>query len=144
MLIKMAGTVAAGVLMLGIANIQAAPQDRDHDRDDRGFYQNRDSFYHGEGWKMRVFDRVRDDLTRVQQVDFNGRDQLRIDRTKQELNELQSKLASHRYDQPELDEVIGALNRVVAANQLAPRDRDMLNDDLARLREYREHHEDWR
>ncbi|HTA43141.1 MAG TPA: hypothetical protein VK789_11880 [Bryobacteraceae bacterium] len=144
MVLKIARSLAVGVFLFGIANIQAAPQDRDHDRDDRGWYQNRDSFYHGEGWKMRLFDRVRDDLNRVQEVDFNGRDQYRIERTKQELNELQGKLASQRYDQPELDDVIGALNGVVAANQLSPRDRDMLNDDLARLREYREHHEDWR
>lgn len=142
MLLKIARSMAVGAFLFGVANIQAAPQDRAPG--DQGWYQSRDSFYHGEGWRMRIFDRIRDDLSRVQQVDFNGRDQFRIDRTKQELNELQGKLASHRYDQPQLDDVIGSLNRVVAANQLSPRDRDMLNDDLARLREYREHHEDWR
>jgi hypothetical protein len=32
----------------------------------------------------------------------------------------------------------------VADNRLSSRDRDMLNDDLNRMRDYREHHEDWR
>jgi hypothetical protein len=35
------------------------------------------------------------------------------------------------------------MDRVVADNRLAPRDRDMLSDDMKRLRDYREHHEGW-
>jgi hypothetical protein len=53
-------------------------------------------------------------------------------------------MVAGQYDQPELDEVIAALQRVVADNRLTPRDRDILTDDLNRMREYREHHEDWR
>lgn len=136
MFVKIAQSLALGAMLLSIPAVQAAPQDH--------WYQERESFYHGEGWHMRLFDRVRDDLDRVQQTDFNGRDQFRIARTKDELNDLQSKLASHRYDQPQLDQVIGSLNRIVASNRLSPRDRDMLNDDLAHLRDYREHHADWR
>ena len=37
--------------------------------------------------------------------------------------------------------MIGALGKVVADNRLSARDRDMLTDDLTRLRDYREHHE---
>ncbi len=70
-------------------------------------------------------------------------DDYRLDRTVQELNELQGKLANHIYDERELDEVIGALSRVVGDNRMAVRDRDILSDDLSRLRDYREHHADW-
>jgi RNA polymerase-interacting CarD/CdnL/TRCF family regulator len=58
-------------------------------------------------------------------------------RTKRELNELQSKLDSGGYDQPELDRVINGLERMVNDSNLSGRDRDMLNDDLNRMREFR-------
>jgi len=63
---------------------------------------------------------------------------------KQELNELQAKMAENRYDQPELDSVISAMQRVVSDNHLSGRDREMLNDDLNRLRNFREHHDGYR
>jgi hypothetical protein len=117
----------------------AGAQERDHD----WYHHDRDDRYRGDSWRSRLFWQVREDLDHVQSVTFRGRDQYRIARVKQELNELQDKLAAGRYDERELDEVIGAMRRVVADNRLAPRDRDVLNDDLRRLAEYREHHEGW-
>ncbi len=132
----------AGLLLFGITAGMA--QDRDRGRED-GWYRSRDTFYRGHEWRAHLFQRVREDLDRVQAATFpGGRDDFRIATTKQELNELQDKYAAGRYDQPELDDVIAALQRVVASNRLSPRDRDMLNDDLNRLRDYREHHDDWR
>jgi hypothetical protein len=114
-------------------------QDRD------SWYQNRDSFFREQTWKAHVFDRVREDLDRVQADTFpGGGDQYRIAKTKQELGELQGKLAENRYDQPELDNVIAGLQRVIDSNKLRPQDRDVLTDDLTRLRDYRAHHENWR
>jgi len=138
---SLAGTA---FLLFGLTAVQA--QDRDHDRyrDPDTWHQGRDSYFRGDAWRMRVFERVRDDLDHVQSLAFTGGDQYRISRTKEELNELQNKLVAHQYDQPELDEVIAGLQRVVADNRLTPRDRDVLNDDLNRLREYRERHADWR
>jgi len=131
---------SAGLMLFGTTAImQAAPQDRDS-----SWYQERETFYHGEGWHMHMFQRVRDDLDHVQTSIFRGGDEYRIARTKEELNDLQSDLAAHRYQQPKLDEVIGSLQRVVADNRLTPRDRDVLSDDLSRLRDYREHHANWR
>jgi len=92
---------------------------------------------------MRLFERVRLDLDHVQTAAFAGADEYRIVRTKEQVGELQGKLAEGRYDQPELDEVIAGLERVVADNRLTARDYDMLNDDLNRVRDYRAHHEDW-
>jgi hypothetical protein len=144
MIRRIARLGAAGIFLLGLANTQAAQQTRDRDRDDQSWYQSRDSFYREQGWRMRFFDRVRDDLNRIQAKAFTDNDDYRIERTKQELTDLQSKLAAGKYDEPELDSVIGALGKVVADNRLGGRDRDVLNDDLTRLRDYREHHENWR
>lgn len=141
MVLKIANSIATAVLLFGVANIQAAPQAPD--RDDQGWYQSRDSFYREQGWRMRFFDRVREDLNRVQDVDFRGKDQLRIARTKDQLSDLQTRLAAGRYDEPELDAVIGSLNKVVSDNRLSPRDRDMLRDDLAHMRDYRANHQNW-
>jgi hypothetical protein len=92
---------------------------------------------------MHLFERVRADLDHVQTVAFSDGDEYRIVRTKQQVDELQGKLAEGKYDQPELDEVVASLGRVLADNRLSPRDRDMLNDDLSRVRDYRAHHGDW-
>jgi hypothetical protein len=107
----------------------------DHDRDDA---------YRGENWRGRIFAQVRADLDHVQAATFPiSGDAYRIARTKQELNELQDKMARGQYDERELDDVTGTLRRVVADNHLSPRDRAMLSDDLTRLQDYREHHEGW-
>jgi len=142
MIRKATRLIAASVFLWGLTGIQASPQTRD--RDDQSWYQSRDSFYKDEGWRMRFFDRVRDDLNRIQGKTFTDSDDYRIERTKQELTDLQSKLAAGRYDEPELDSVIGALGKVVADNRLEGRDRDVLKDDLTRMRDYRTNHETWR
>jgi hypothetical protein len=129
---------AAGILFFGLSIGRAQYRDQDD------WHHSRDSFYQGQGWRMRLFDRVREDLDHVQQSAFSGGDQYRIARTKEQLNELQSKLAHHRYDVQELNEAISGMERVIADNRLSSRDRDMLTDDLSRMRNYRDHHDDWR
>jgi hypothetical protein len=139
---SLAGT---GLLLFGLtAALQAGPQDRDRYRDPDAWHEGRDTYFRSDAWRMHMFQRVREDLDHVQSLAFTGGDQYRIARTKEELNELQNKLAAREYDQPELDEVIATLQRVVTDNRLTPRDRDILTDDLNRMREYREHHADWR
>ncbi len=129
--------IMIGAFLVGITGIKAAPQAGDEE----GWYRTRDSFYQTEGWRMRLFDRVRMDVDRVQSVAFTGGDEYRISRTKEELNDLQTKISAGKYDEPELDSVIGALGKVVADNRLSARDRDILTDDLTRMRDYRAHHE---
>ena len=127
-------TLAAAALLVFAGGVYAQHDD---------WYASREGRWHGEGWRMRLFSHVREDLDHVQSVTFGGRDQYRLTRTKEELNELQGKLEHHEYDQGKLDEVIASLQRVASDNHMAPRDREMLNDDLSRLRDYREHHENW-
>jgi hypothetical protein len=124
--------VTAFLMLAGIALAQ--PPD---------WYAHREERYRGEQWRGHMFAEVREDLDHVQAATFVGRDEFRLVRTKQELNELQSDLTAHRYSQVKLDQVIATMQRVVADNRMKPRDRDILNDDLQRLRDYREHHEHW-
>jgi len=133
--------LCAALLTTGV--ITGVAQDRDRDRDD-SWYQTREGFYHGEHWQGHLFQRVREDLDRVQSKTppLSG-DEYRLVRTKQELSELQDKLAAGRYDERELDDVIAATQRVVDSNRLSPRDRDILTDDLSRMRQYRDHHDTW-
>jgi hypothetical protein len=133
--------MTSGLLLLGLT---AYSQDRDRDRDrDEGRYHQTERG--DQWWKGRMFDRVRDDLDHIQSVTFPfSADQYRLTKVKQELNELQAKMAENRYDQPELDDVISAMQRVVSDNHLSGRDREMLNDDLNRLRNFREHHDGYR
>ena len=130
----------SSVLCCGcLAVLAAYPQDRD-DRyrdDDRYHRDARDESW----WRGRLFQRVLDDIDHVQSASRFDSDQYRLDRVRRELVELQAKYVERGYDQPELDDVISALQRVVTDNRLSQRDRDMLSDDLRRLREFREHHE---
>jgi hypothetical protein len=101
--------------------------------------RDRDEWFRRDNWRDRLFDRVREDIEHVQSVTFPvGGDQYRLARTKQELNELQSQMASGRWDRRELDDVIGALTRVLEDNRLRRDDREILSDDLNRLRELRD------
>jgi hypothetical protein len=135
LMLSMAG---AGLLFFSLSAGHAAAQNRDD------WYHNREEFYRGNDWHMHLFDRVREDLDHAETDSFRGSDRGRIDHTKMELAEMQGKLAAHRYDQKELNDVLGSLREVVKDNRLSEPDRDMLNDDLARLRDYREHHDAWR
>ena len=130
-------TMISTLLMTGAI---AFSQDRDRDdRDEERYHRDsRDQNY----WANRLFDRIRADIDHVQAVTpvFSG-EQFRLARAKQELNELQSNAAAGRFDNRDLDDVINALQRVLADNRLTERDRNMLTDDLNRMREYRENHD---
>ena len=132
---------AAGLWLFAASGVLTAQQDHDNDQ---GWYQQRESYYHGQGWRARFFERIRMDLDHVQTNTFSGADQDRVIQTKHALDAMQRKLAEGRYDQPQLDETIAGMRTIVADNRLSARDRDMLNDDLNRLRDYRAHHENWR
>jgi hypothetical protein len=113
-------------------------------RDDDSYHRDRDDYFRGDQWRARMFDRVRDDLNHVQTTWFSGGgDQYRLDRAKHELNELQTAMAEHRYNERALDDVVAAMQRVVSDNRLSDRDRSILNDDLVRLRQFRERHDEW-
>jgi hypothetical protein len=127
-----AGAAAAFLLLAGAALAQ--PPD---------WYAHREERFRDEHWRARLFAEVKEDLNHVQAATFSGRDEFRLARTKQELDELQGDLVSRRYSQQKVDDVVNAMQRVVADNRMSPRDREILNQDLQHLRDYREHHERW-
>jgi len=129
----------AGLLLFSFGAAQAVAQDHDDD----AWHRSREEFYAGTGWRMHMFERIRVDLDHVQDVAFGRRDEDRIVRTKEKISELQEKMAAGRYDRPELDDVIASLETVVEDNRLSRSDRDMLTDDLSRVRDYQAHHENW-
>lgn len=127
--------IRVGLIVLACFGLTAAAQDWYHDRDAR---------YRGEHWRGRVFEHVRMDLDHIgSAVWASGRERDRLERTKQQLSELQGKLENGRYDKDELDDVIASLNKSSNDDRLAPRDREVLRDDVSRLRQYRERHDHW-
>jgi hypothetical protein len=129
----------AGLLVFSLTG---SAQDRP--RDDDSYHSDRDARFQDQHWRGRVFEDVREDVQHVRAVTWpSGGDNYRLDDTISALNQLQTKLADHVYDERDLNGVIGVLSRVVSDNRMAPRDRDILSDDLSRLRDYREHHADW-
>jgi hypothetical protein len=104
----------------------------------QGFSQERDEGY----WRGRLFDRVRADIDAVQaRTPVFSSSEFRLDRAKEELNQLQRDASNGNFIDRDLDDVIGTLQRVVADNRMPERDRAMLTDDLNHLRDFREHHE---
>ena len=84
------------------------------------------------------FARVRRDLDYASRESFRGDDQYRLDRTYRELDDLQRDYSSGRWDARSLDDVIQALDRMVDDNRLDQRAREILRDDLNRLRDLRD------
>jgi hypothetical protein len=120
---RFVATILAGsaLLLLTVsANAQYPRGDRYYDRDD---YRNRGG----------ILERVREDLNRAESHSYaNGGDRKRFNKVREELNDFQRSGNPH-----ELNEPIGRLQNVVNDNRLAPRDRDILADDLYRMRDFR-------
>ena len=96
-------------------------------------------------WQGNLFQRVREDLDRIQQnTPKLSADEYRLVTTKHDLDELQSKMENHRYDQPQFDRTVAAVERVMNDNNISPHDREMLREDIRRLRDFQEHHEGYR
>jgi len=98
----------------------------------------------GDNRRAMFFQNIREDLDRATSdaSRFRG-DQYRLVRTRQQLDELQSKLARGFFDGRQLNEVVVSLQRVVDSNRLSPRDRDILAEDLRRLDDFRVRHDNY-
>jgi hypothetical protein len=126
----------AGLVMLALFGLSAMAQDWYHDRLER---------FRGEEWRGHVFEHVRTDLDHIWSAGGAApRERRRLDTTKHELSDLQAQLQSGgRYNEHELNDVIDSLTKSANDQRLAPRDREVISDDLNRLRDYREHHDHW-
>lgn len=96
----------------------------------------------GDDRRAMFFQRIGDDFDRATSGNSAYRgDGRQLGRTKYLLNDLQAKMSQGVYDERELNEVTDSLRRVVDSNRLAPRDRDILSEDLRRLDDFRARHE---
>ena len=91
---------------------------------------DRDDYYRDRG---NLFERVRFDLDRIQAASYwNDGDRHRINKVREELGEFQRSGNHH-----ELNDAIGALQKVVNDNRMPLRDREALAADLTGMRDFR-------
>jgi hypothetical protein len=128
-------TVTAGLMVAAFLGLNAAAQDWYHDRDNR---------YRGERWRAHVFLEVRTDLDHVWSARrASDRERDRLQRTKEELTKLQADLDQGRWDNGILNDVIDSVRKSANDDRLSPRDRNVLADDVNRLRDYQNNHSHW-
>ena len=122
---------SAGVLVAALA-FSAVAQDWYHDREER---------FRGEEWRPHIFMHVRTDLEHVwSAVRASDNERKRLDRTKEELTQMQADFDHGRWDNGMLNDVIDSIRKSSNDERLAERDRAVLADDLVRLKEFQDHH----
>jgi hypothetical protein len=108
------------------------------------WYHEREERYRGEAWRPQIFMHVRTDLDHVWSAfRASDKERKRLDRTKEELTKMQADLDQGRFDNGLLNDVIDSLRKSSNDERLAPRDREVLADDLIRLKDYQDHHNHW-
>ena len=128
--------ITATVIVTALISLSAFAQD---------WYREREERYRGEHWRSHVFLEIRSDLDHVWSAfHASDKEQRRIERTKQELTDLQASLDAGRWDNGHVNDVIDSLSKSANDERLAPRDREVLRDDVMRLKDYQEHHNNWR
>ena len=124
-------SLTIGVILAGFA-LSAAAQDWYHERDER---------FRGEEWRSHIFMHVRTDVEHVwSAVRASDNERARLEKTKQELTKMQADLDQGRWDNGILNDVIDSIRKSSNDDRLAQRDRAVLADDLARLKEFQEQH----
>jgi len=122
--------ITAGVTIAALA-LSAAAQDWYHEREER---------YRGDQWRPHIFMHVRTDLEHVWSGRASGKEQTRLAKTEEELAKMQRDLDHGRWDNNILNDVIDSIRKSSDDQRLAPRDRGVLTDDLARLQEFQRQH----
>jgi hypothetical protein len=126
--------IPAGIL-LGALAVSVFGQDWYHERQER---------FRGEEWRRHVFTEVRTDLDHVwSAVHASDRERERLAKTKEELTKMQADLDHGRWDNGMLNDAIDSIRKSSNDQRLAPRDREVLADDLVRLKDYQDHHNNW-
>jgi hypothetical protein len=108
------------------------------------WYHEREERFRGEQWRAHVFMHVRADLEHVWSGRASDKERRRIERTEEELTKMQADLDQGRFDNGILNDVIDSIRKSANDGRLPQRDRDVLADDMVRLRDYQVHHDHWR
>jgi hypothetical protein len=126
--------VSTGLVIAAMA-MTAFAQDWDHDRDQR---------YQWDAWRPHLFDYVRTDLEHVWSAyQAKDRERVRLDKTKEELYKMQVDLDQGRFDNGILNDVIDSLRKSSNDDRLSTSDKEIIADDLVRLKDYQSHHDRW-
>jgi hypothetical protein len=123
-------------LIIALLGLPLAAQDRyrDYDRYDYDRYRGDDRYYQARD----PFDRLLADLDRAESSGYyRGNDRRRFQDVRHDVFEFRQRASRGRYDRHELDEMIGRVQKLVDKTPLNPRDREILWDDLAMLRDFR-------
>ena len=120
----------ATLIMTALA-LSIAAQDWHHEREER---------FRGEQWRPRLFLYVRSDLENVWSGRARDKERERLARTEEELTKMQADLDQGRWDNGLLNDVIDSIRKSSNDERLPPRDRDILADDLVRLKEFQDRH----
>lgn len=122
--------LTAGIMMAALA-LSVAGQD---------WYKEREERFRGEQWHAHIFMHVRTDLEHVWNGRAADRERERLQKTEDELTRMQADLDHGRWDNGMLNDVIDSIRKSSNDDRLAPRDRDVLSDDLRRLKEFQDQH----
>lgn len=126
----MSRLLTTGVLMTALAFTVVA----------QDWYRDREERFRGEQWRAHLFSHVRTDLDHVWSGRASDRERARLQRTEEELTKMQGDLDHGRWDNGMLNDVIDSIGKSANDERLPPRDRDVLADDLRRLKEFQDQH----
>jgi hypothetical protein len=130
---KLILTGLIAVMFLGLSTVA---QDWYHDRDAR---------FSDDRWRSRVFAEIRTDLDHIWSANQAAdKERKRLDRTKQELRDLQAKLEHGEWDNGHVNDVVDSLRKSADDERLSERDRAVLRDDVNRLKDLQDQHNDSR
>lgn len=104
------------------------------------WYQQREERFRGEQWRPHLFMNVKTDLDHVWSGQAADRERARLQKTEEELTKMQADLDQGRWDNGILNDVIDSVQKSAGDQRLAPRDRDVLADDVRRLKEFQDQH----
>jgi opacity protein-like surface antigen len=104
------------------------------------WYRDREERFRGEGWRAHLFMHVRTDLDHVWSGRAKDKERERLQKTEDELTKMQADFDQGRWDNNILNDAMDSIRKSSNDNRLAPRDRDVLADDLARLKEFQDQH----
>jgi hypothetical protein len=109
------------------------------------WYHQREARFAGTQWRPQLFTQVRTDLEHIGSAQgASEKENNRLTNTKMELTKMQADLDQNRYDNNILNDVIDSMKKSANDERLAPRDRAVLNDDLAKLHEYQNNPSQWK
>ena len=126
----MSQTLRLGVILMALASSLAA----------QDWYREREERFRGEQWRSHLFAHVRTDLEHVWSNRAADKERNRLERTEKELAKMQADLDQGRWDNGLLNDVIDSIRKSSNDERLSARDRDVLADDLRRLKEFQDQH----